>query len=114
MKDGKYKEIMEGLGMPQSRSLKLALEQVANETAQEVHKENEFYKSFYDENRISILQYESLRKNFQKMVNTILGENYYNMAMDTYESDKECCEDIIRKLKKPSRIHRYLQQFKDY
>jgi len=30
------------------------------------------------------------------------------------ESDWEWCEDITRKIKKPSRIHRYLQQFKDY
>ena len=33
MKDERYKEIMEGLGMPNSRSLLFALEQVANETA---------------------------------------------------------------------------------
>lgn len=34
MTDERCKEIMESLGMPNSRSLKLALEQVANETAQ--------------------------------------------------------------------------------
>ncbi len=57
----------------------------------------EFYKSFYDENRISLLQYKSLRKNFQKMVSAVLGNDYYNMAMDVYESDKQCCEDITYK-----------------
>ena len=77
-------------------------------------KTNEFYKAFYDENRISILQYNSLRKNFKKTVNTVLGDGYYNMAMDVYECDRLCCEDITRKLRKPSRIHRFLQQFKDY
>ena len=40
MKTERYKKIMEDLGMPESQSLKIALEQVANETAQEVHKEN--------------------------------------------------------------------------
>jgi hypothetical protein len=35
MKDSRYKEIMNSLGMPNSRSLLLALEQVANEVAQE-------------------------------------------------------------------------------
>jgi hypothetical protein len=35
MKDSRYKEIMEGLGMPNSRSLLFALQQVANEVAQE-------------------------------------------------------------------------------
>ena len=39
MKDSRYKEIMEELGMPNSRSLLLALQQVANEVAQEVHSE---------------------------------------------------------------------------
>jgi len=34
MTDERCKEIMEGLGVPNSRSLKQALEQVANETAQ--------------------------------------------------------------------------------
>ena len=32
MKDERYKEIMESLGMPNSQSLKLALEQVVNVT----------------------------------------------------------------------------------
>ena len=37
MKDSRYKEIMDGLGMPDSISLLGALQQVANEVAQEVH-----------------------------------------------------------------------------
>lgn len=57
----------------------------------------EFYKNFYDENRVRLLQYESLRKNFTKMVDNVLGKDYYNIAMDVYGSDKECCEDITRK-----------------
>jgi len=55
----------------------------------------QFYKDFYENNRISILQYNSLRKHFQSMITTILGENYYNMGMDVYECDRMCCEDII-------------------
>ena len=35
MNDERYKEIMSSLGMPESQSLLLALEQVANEVAQE-------------------------------------------------------------------------------
>ena len=73
-----------------------------------------FYKSFYDKHRVSILQYDSLRNNFQKMIDNILGEDYYNYEMDVYECDRQCCEDITQKLKKPSRVHRFLQQFKDY
>lgn len=48
-------------------------------------------------NRVALLQYESLRKNFQKMVDDVLGEDYYNMAMDVYDSDRICCEHITRK-----------------
>ena len=51
------------------------------------------------ENRIRILQYNSLRENFQKMITAVLGKNYYNMGMDVYECDKETCEDITRKSK---------------
>lgn len=55
----------------------------------------EFYKKFYEENRIHMLQYRSLRKHFHAMVDKILGDDYYNMAMDVYEADRVCCEDII-------------------
>ncbi len=57
-------------------------------------KSPEFYKTFYEKNRIKILQYDSLRKNFQKMVTDIFGINYYNMGMDVFECDRLCCKDI--------------------
>jgi len=60
----------------------------------------EFYKKFYDENRVSILQYQSLRTNFNTLVNKVLGNDYYNMAMDVYDADRICCEDIARKANK--------------
>ena len=41
MKDSRDKEIMEGLGMPNSQSLLSALQQVANEVAQQVHSDYE-------------------------------------------------------------------------
>ena len=60
-------------------------------------KDIEFYKSFYEQNRIPLLQYRSLRKNFSLMIDNVLGEDYYNMAMDVYDGDRICCEDITRK-----------------
>ena len=57
----------------------------------------EFYKKFYEENRVSLLQYKNLRKNFSRMVDNVLSEDYYNMAMDVYDADRICCEDITRK-----------------
>ena len=38
MKAARYKELMEQVGMPNSQSLLLALEQVANEVGQEQHR----------------------------------------------------------------------------
>lgn len=57
----------------------------------------EFYKKFYEENRVALLQYESLRNNFSLMVDDVMGEDYYNIAMDVYDCDRICCEDITRK-----------------
>jgi len=30
------------------------------------------------------------------MVNDVLGNGYYNIAMDVYEADRICCKDITR------------------
>ncbi|WP_185750701.1 hypothetical protein [Clostridium sp. KNHs214] len=49
-------------------------------------------------NDIEMKQYKNLRECFNTiLINPILGENYYNMAMDVYNVDEECCEDIKRK-----------------
>ena len=58
------------------------------------------YKKFYEENRVALLQYKSLRKHFNSLVTKALGEDYYNMAMDVYDADRICCEDIANKCKK--------------
>ncbi len=55
------------------------------------------YKEFYENNRVALLQYESLRKNFRVMIDNVLGDDYYNMAMDVYDCDRICCEDITYK-----------------
>ena len=60
-------------------------------------KDLEFYKEFYEDNRIPLMQYESLRDNFSSMVTDVLGDDYYNMGMDVYQCDRICCEDITRK-----------------
>ena len=57
----------------------------------------EFYKAFYEENRIALLQYKSLRINFDKMVADVLGSGYYNMGMDVYTCDELACNDITQK-----------------
>ena len=60
-------------------------------------KDSKFYEDFYKENRVALLQYKSLRKNFHKMADDVLGENYYVDAYDVYGADKAICEAITRK-----------------
>lgn len=60
-------------------------------------KDIDFYKKFYEENRIRLIQYENLRAHFTILVDKVLGEDYYNMGMDVYKSDQICCEGIERK-----------------
>lgn len=71
----------------------------------------EFYKEFYEQNRVALLQYESLRSNFSAMVTDTLGEDYYNIAMDVYDADRICCEDITIKCNE-SVITRFFNLFK--
>ncbi len=60
-------------------------------------KDYQFYKEFYEENRIRILQYESLRNNFSKMIKDIFKDDYYNMGMDVYSCDQEACEQLTQR-----------------
>lgn len=48
---------------------------------------------------IEKLQYENLRENFNKLRDNVLGEKYYNMAMDVYDADRITCEDIMQSYK---------------
>ena len=82
--------------------------EISEQKIENKHKTPEFYKEFYEQNRVVILQYESLRKNFNKMVNNILGKDYYNIGMDVYHCDEICCEDITKKLIKKTLWQRLL------
>ncbi len=62
----------------------------------------EFYKRFYDREKVRVQQYNSLRKHFNKMVNEVLGEEYYNTEMDVYGSDQATCEDIVCRFRQKS------------
>ena len=64
----------------------------------------EFYKNFYDENRVALLQYESLRVNFNKMVDNVLGKSYYNEGHDVYQCDELTCIAIEKTVNKNKTI----------
>jgi len=50
--------------------------------------------------RIPMLQYKNLRRCFNTLVSLVLGDDYYNLAMDVYACDEECCRDIAARCKK--------------
>jgi len=56
-----------------------------------------FYKKFYAQHKIIAFQHQNLRKHFDKLVDDVLGEKYYNLGLDVYHTDKLCCEDIKEK-----------------
>jgi hypothetical protein len=66
----------------------------------------EFYKRFYERERVRVLQYNSLRKHFNKMVKEVLGEGYYNTEMDVYGADQATCEAITSKVARKSFFRR--------
>jgi len=59
-----------------------------------------------EDNRIRLLQYENLRKQFQRLVDDVLGKDYYNEGMDTHKCDEYCCRDLKNKICKRSCIFR--------
>jgi len=61
------------------------------------HREFKFYKKFYEDNKNIISQYENLRNHFSSLVESVLGENCYNMITDIKEFDRICCEHIKSK-----------------
>lgn len=48
----------------------------------------------------TMLIYKNLRKNYRYLTDTILGKNYYNMAMDVYTCDDMIAKDIEHKYNK--------------
>ncbi|GFN32482.1 Lar family restriction alleviation protein [Paenibacillus xylaniclasticus] len=57
-------------------------------------------RDYQSDDRISLLQYDNLRKHFKQLVDDILGRDYYNEGMDVYTCDEYCCRDIKLKLKR--------------
>lgn len=52
---------------------------------------------------------DNLRNNFNRVVDKVLGENYYNYGCDAYSCDKFTCDDLIyrdKELKKQLKLSR--------
>ena len=55
---------------------------------------------------IQLLQYKNLRQSFYRVIDYVLGEDYYNMGMDVYTCDRIACEDIIQQFKRNKKRRR--------
>lgn len=52
-----------------------------------------------DKTRLQLLHYENLRKYFNKLIDEILGEDYYTVNPDVMNSDTEAFEDMLYRIK---------------
>lgn len=46
--------------------------------------------------KITQLQYANLRKEHDRLIDHVLGSDYYNMGMDVYGCDTETVNDLIQ------------------
>ena len=54
----------------------------------------------YGVNNIEKKHYHNLRKNFDSLVKLILGDEYYTMCLDVFNSDIEAFNDMVNKVNK--------------
>ena len=49
--------------------------------------------------KLQLTHYNNLRKYYYKLIEEIMGENYYTISPDVMNSDTEAYEDMIYKIK---------------
>ena len=52
-----------------------------------------------DKTRLQLTHYNNLRKYYFKLIDEIMGENYYTISPDVMNSDTEAYEDMIYRIK---------------
>ena len=52
-----------------------------------------------DKTRLQLIHYNNLRKYYYKLIEEIMGENYYTISPDVMNSDTEAYEDMIHRIK---------------
>ena len=52
-----------------------------------------------DKTRLQLTHYNNLRKYYNKLIDEIMGEDYYTISPDVMNSDTEAYEDMIYKIK---------------
>ena len=49
--------------------------------------------------KLQLTHYNNLRKHYNKLIEEIMGENYYTISPDVMNSDTEAYEDMIYRIK---------------
>ena len=52
-----------------------------------------------DKTRLQLTHYNNLRKYYYKLIEEIMGEDYYTISPDVMNSDTEAYEDMIYRIK---------------
>ena len=52
-----------------------------------------------DKTRLQLTHYNNLRKYYYKLIEEIMGEDYYTISPDVMNSDTEAYEDMIHRIK---------------
>ena len=52
-----------------------------------------------DSTRLQLKHYENLRKHYNKLIDEILGEDYYTISPDVMNSDMEAYGDMVNRIK---------------
>lgn len=91
--------------LEKDKSRLLHKHKLLNQTLGRVREEKKEYKTKLQEQldtniddlKLTQLIYSNLRRNFEMVVDEVLGPDYYNSGMDSYTCDRLTCEDIINK-----------------
>ena len=52
-----------------------------------------------DKTRLQLKHYENLRKHYNKLIEEIMGEDYYTISPDVTSSDMEAYGDMVNRIK---------------
>ena len=52
-----------------------------------------------DETRLQLTHYNNLRKYYNKLIEEVMGKDYYTISPDVMNSDTEAYEDMIHRIK---------------
>ena len=57
------------------------------------------------ENECALVKiHRDLNEHYQKLINELLGEDYYNYGMDSYSCNSFSCEDMLHEIRRMKKL----------